>query len=444
MRVSTDTAHNFWRQSTHSRRGFYAPHHQLINLLHNIARIALHLISIRVISVAGLIFALWLCPVQVFANLGLYLAGVNLAALAVFGRYELLVVAAHDERRCADTVHLCVLTSAGALAAVLLIGATLELGHITYVTLAFAGALFARAWLRLGLTLATRHGRYDRAVKALLPHAIGQPAILVSLIYKGQDPFLAFVLSDLLGQLIAAAGVYISERHAFHAALRGPIRLQKIRELASVNFRLPTLNLTAAASALLFATTPLFFLPWLSNGILAGTLALLFRVLDMPANLTSSSISPILMKEISDRRRNDTLWFARGTFLLPVAIATVVFGLISLGGLTVNRLELAPTWHLALTVLPAVALFQASIAATAPLIDIATLAGRQKGLFALNIVSVGLAIAVLLLWRHEPVSAILMAGSIGFVRVIVMSVWLVGADQPAVAIAVRASARAVE
>lgn len=397
---------------------------RIAGLLHKIARLALNLISIRVLSAAGLVVALWICPVDIFANLGLYLAAVNLAALAVFGRYELLVVNADDERKCADAVHLCILTGAFAVMVTFTVAITVQHLFVTYVTLSFAGALFARAWLRLGLTLATRHGRYDRAVKALLPHAIGQPLILVLLIYKGHDPFLAFVLSDFAGQLIAASCVCFSERRAFAAMLRATVRLRRIGELASVNLGLPTLNLTAAASAFLFATTPLFFLPTMPNGILAGTLALLFRLLDVPTNLTSASLGPILMKEIADRHRHGMLWVSRGAFLLPATIAVAVFGLISLCGLTLNSLELAPSWHMALATLPVVALFQAGVAATLPLIDIATLAGRQKGLFALNAVSVVLAGAGLLLWHSDPIFAILVAGSIGFARVVVMSLWL--------------------
>jgi hypothetical protein len=103
------------------------------------------------------------------------------------------------------------------------------------------------------------------------------------------------------------------------------------------------------------------------------------------------------------------------------------FGLISLGGVTLNHFELAPSWHMALTILPVVALFQAGIAATLPLIDIATVAGRERGLFALNIVSAALAGLALLLWRDDPIFAILVAGSVGFARVLAMSLWLAGA-----------------
>ena len=402
---------------------------QLLGLLQKLFYTALNLLSIRVLSAAGLVVALWLCPIHVFANLGIYLATVNLAALAVFGRYELLVVGARNERQCTDAVHLCILTGTGVVVTTLLVAIVVKHLFIAYVSLFFAGTLLSRAWLRLGLMLATRHGRYDRAVKALAPHAIGQPLILVILIYNGQDPFLAFVLSDFLGQLIAAACVCVSEWHSFQIALRAQIRFRRISNLASKNLCLPTLNLTAAASVLLFATAPLFFLSGLSNGILAGTLALLFRVLDVPTTLISASLSSILLKEVADHRRNGTLWSLAGIFLLPAIIAILVFGLISIGGLTINSLEIASSWQMALALCPVVALFQAGIAAAAPLMDIAALTGRQYGLFALNIISVGLAGFVLLLWRGDPIFAILMAGSIGFVRVAAISIWLVGSGK---------------
>lgn len=423
MQTAADIAPAGWTEPLAAPARANALPHVAV-LLSKVARLAIGLLSIRVLSVAGLMVALWLCPVQTFANLGLYLAAVNLAALAVFGRYELLVIAADGDRKCADAFYLCVLTSAFAVVMTFAVAVTVQHLFVTYVTVCFAGALLFRALLRLGLTLATRHGRYPRAVKALVPHAIGQPLILVYLITEGHNPFLAFVLSDLCGQMIAAIGVCWSERQAFRTMLQYPLRLRDVSALASLNLGLPTLNLTAAASAFLFATTPLFYLPSVPNGILAGTLGLLFRLLELPTNLTSASLGPVFLKEIADRSRHGVVWMSRAAFLLPAAVASVVFGLISLGGLTLNTLELGSSWHMALTILPVVALFQAGITAALPLIDIATLAGRQKGLFALNIVSVALAAAALLLWRGDPIFAILIAGSIGFGRVLVMSAWL--------------------
>ncbi len=427
MEATANVARAGWQRLICSP--LYARQSPLFGLLHKISRLAFYLLMIRVISAVAFIVILWFCPISIFANLGLYLASINLAALAVFGRYELLVVAAHDERQSADAIHLCIITAIGAVGAALLVAMSVSSQFITHVALVFTGALFARAWLRLGLTLATRHGRYDRAVKALLPHTIGQPLTLILLLCNGHDPLMAFILSDLVGQLISAVCVCISEWRAFRFYFRQRIRYRRIGELASINLGLPTLNLAAAASAFLFTTAPLFILPGLSNAILGGTLALLFRVLDVPTSLTTTSVSPILMKEVTDRKRDGAQWISPGTFLLPATIATIVFGLISLGGLVLNRLELAPSWHLALTVLPVVALFQAGIAAATPLIDIATVAGRQRGLLTLNVISVGLAASALLFWSHAPIFAIMLAGSIGFARVIIMSVWLVGSGE---------------
>jgi hypothetical protein len=425
MQSNAKLARAVWRETSQHAMAAFACRLPLLGLLNKISWLALYLLFIRIVSAVGFVVALWLCPIKVFANLGIYLATINLAALAVFGKYELLIVAAHDERKCADATHLCVVVGTGAVVTALLVAITIGQLFIPYVAMLFAGALFARAWLRLGLTFATRYERYDRAVKALLPHTIGQPITLVLLIYNGCDPLIAFILSDLIGHLIAAACVCISERHAFCLLFRQRIQFRRIRELAAENLGLPTRNLTAAGSAFLFATIPLFFLPNLPNVFLAGTLALLFRVLDIPTSLTNASLGPILMKDVADRALNGTQWISRGIFLLPAIVATVVFGLISLGGLTLNFLRLAPSWHLALTILPVVALFQAGVAATSPLIDIATLAGRQRGLLSLNIISVALAALALRFWSNDPILAIMLAGSIGFARVIAMTILLV-------------------
>lgn len=438
MRPVANTTHLELRALSYPKQTLDTSRPLLLSVLQKISWLALYLILLRILSAAGIVIALWLCPVQIFANLGLYLAAVNLAALAVFGRYELLIIAAPTRRECADAVHLCIMTGAGGLAITSLVMMAVQHLITVDVLFLFTAALFARAWLRLGLTLATRYGRYDRAVKALLPHAIVQPLILAVLLYHGHNSLLAFIESDIIGQLTAATFVCVSQRRAFWWFVREPIRYRQISKLALVNLNLPTLNLTAAASAFLFAATPLFFLPGVSNVVLAGTLALLFRILDFPTNLTTSSLGPILLKEVADRNRG-IVRVPWSIFLLPAIVATVVFAVISLGGHALNRLELAPSWHLALTVLPAVALFQAGIAATAPLIDIATLGGHQKSVLALNIAAFGLAACALLLWRNAPIFAIFIAGSIGFARAVALSAWFVGLKQwPDVAKGLRA------
>lgn len=396
-----------------------------LDLCRKISWIAVNLLAIRTLSALGFLVALWLCPIQIFANLSVYLASISLASLAVFGRFELLIVSAQDERKCADAFHLCIITAAIVIGGTFALTLAIQPGFVADFAIIFTCSLTMRACLRLGLTLATRHGSYDRAVKALLPHTIGQPAVLLLLIYTGCNPLLAFVLSDFAGHLIAAVCVCASERLAIRSLLRLPISLPRVRMLAASNVGLPTINLGTVASAFAFATAPLFFLPGLSNAILAGTFALLFRILDIPTFLTNSSVGPILMKEVADRGRSNSRKISGSIFLLPIVVATIVFGSISIGGLTVSDLQLAPSWQMALTLLPVVALFQAGVAATNPLIDIATLAGRQHGLLTLNLASVFLAALALVIWRHEPIVAIAGAGTIGFGRVVIMSLWLV-------------------
>src|SRR5450830_276609 len=133
MESTANIAHAGRQQSSCGPQ-VYASRLPFLGLLHKISWLALYLLFIRICSAAGFVVALWLCPVQVFAKLGIYLASVNLASLAVFGRYELLVVAAHDERKCADAVHLCTITGACAIVAALLISIIFSQLFITHVS----------------------------------------------------------------------------------------------------------------------------------------------------------------------------------------------------------------------------------------------------------------------------------------------------------------------
>ena len=157
MKCTVNVAHTGWQQSSCGPQAVYTSWLPLLGLLHKISWLALYLLLIRICSAAGFVVALWLCPVQVFAKLGIYLASINLASLAVFGRYELLVVAAHDERKCADAVHLCTITAACAIVAALLISIIFNQIFITHEPLAKPPAeygprsLFARDGVVLGL-----------------------------------------------------------------------------------------------------------------------------------------------------------------------------------------------------------------------------------------------------------------------------------------------------
>ncbi|KQZ01916.1 hypothetical protein ASD45_14440 [Pseudolabrys sp. Root1462] len=394
----------------------------LTGLLGRISWVAWQLLLLRALSAAGLLTALWLCPVQLFANVGAYLALLSIASICVFGRYEFLILTAADRGARKDAVHLAVCAAACAITIAFTAGCLLWSESTKLALILFPASLFARAWLRLGLTFATQNG-YNRVIKFLIPHAVAQPFTLVFLLQRETDPFIAFAASDLVGQLVAAAGVAWCERRAFADTLQ-LMEPRRIARLALANSRLPTLNMAAASSAFLFAIAPILLLPTFANPTLSGTLALLFRILDMPTAMTSSSIGPIIMKEVADHRKHGGNGLRGRTFILPAIIALVVFGSISIGGLTLNVTRLVPAWHFALTVLPVVAFFQASIAATAPLIDIATVAGRQGALLSANLVAMTIAGLILTVWHDDPVLAIALLGLIGAGRASIMSIWL--------------------
>ncbi|MCW5692487.1 MAG: hypothetical protein KIT48_08985 [Pseudolabrys sp.] len=392
-------------------------------LLRTILSVAGKFVFLRVISASGLLIALWFFPVQLFVQVGIYTTLLGLASICVFGRYEFLILRASTNDERIDASHLSILVSTCAIAMAFACGFVLWRDPAKLAIIVFPAALLARAWLRLGLTFATANGRYENAVDALIPHALAQPAILVILLHKGFEPFAAFLISDMVGQFVAAFCVAISERECFAHVWR-PLARERIFKLALSNWSLPTTNLTSASSAFLFAAAPIFLLPTIPNGILAGTLALLFRILDLPTSLTASSVGPIMIKEVTDRRRDKNRFLKGATFLIPTAIAVAVFGSISVGAIVLDRFHLTPQWHLALTILPGVALFQASIAATGPLIDIATAAGKQNALVLLNLLAAAAGGTILIGWCSEPLMAIAAVGIIGATRAITMSAWL--------------------
>ena len=130
------------------------------------------------------------------------------------------------------------------------------------------------------------------------------------------------------------------------------------------------------------------------------------------------------MKEVADHRKRGNNGLRNRIYILPALIAVLVFGSISILGVMLSLTRLTPSWQFALTVLPVVAFFQASIAATAPLIDIATVAGRQGALLSLNLLAMTIAVVILTVWHKNPVFAIILLGLVGAGRAGIMSAWL--------------------
>jgi hypothetical protein len=394
-------------------------------LLKKIISVAFCLGVLRLLAAAGSFLVLCLSPLEALASVGIYLAVLNLTSLGGFGRFELLLLRAKDERQLGDSIFLCILT--GCIATVFLLIALSAFPRLLpegVPVVCFALGLASRLWLRLGLTIAARNGRYPRAAVAMFPHALLQPIILIALLKADCNPLFSFALADITGHIIAAAGVNWSERRSLAVLFNKENDFHRAWKLASSNFDLPTANLAASASAILFAMAPAAFIATMQNSALAGTLSLLFKALDLPTALIASSITPILVKEVTDRTRAGSSTRVRLAFLLPPLAAVSVFGCIAVSSVAFRDFAWVQPWAFAAAVVPVVALFQASIAAASPLIDIATAAGRHRGIFSVNVLSVVLAASALVIWSSQPVHALLIAAAIGGLRVLIMAGWL--------------------
>ena len=71
----------------------------------------------------------------------------------------------------------------------------------------------------------------------------------------------------------------------------------------------------------------------------------------------------------------------------------------------------------------------ASVAATAPLIEMAGLAKRQNFVLLLNLSSSLLALVALIVWRGNPLLAIIALGLVGSARALFMTAWLIHGER---------------
>jgi hypothetical protein len=415
----------------------------LASILGRVTKLALYLVLGRAFSATGLIVALWICPVDIMAHVGLYLALLNLATILLFGRYDALIVAAPTERRCIEATHLCIVQAG--LTIGLIVGASLITVEADLVSPQLGGlfcaAVVVRAVINLSMAFAIRNGRCEQAYRAMLPQSMIHPFLLVTLVAHSHDPLTAFVLADLIGFFVTAIAVAASQWTGLRASIQARVQLDRLWRLAQDNSSLPLVNLPAILSIFLFTTTPVLLLPTLPNSLQAGTLALLFRILDMPTQITASAISPVLVREVVKRVQQGAHSIEKYLVYLPLLCAALVFSAIAAAGLVLHHSGLIPHWSVALQLLPMVALFQAGVAATAPLTDMVTMTGQQSRLLAINSIALLLAGAVVLLTGRDPTITIAILGMIGFGRAIATGYWLIGDNQRLIgsAVAIRAA-----
>lgn len=350
------------------------------------AVLALRIVGARLLSVVTLIAAAWFFSIEAFAQFGVFLGFASVLIVGLFLRYDNALIGAGDDGEARRVLRLC-----GVIGLV-----NLSLVGVAAAAAAFAGfvppdlaalfplALAARGLLRLGMQTSTREGDLAAIGRVVLVQALVQPLALLGFAATGiVGDVVALALSDVIGH--AAAALYlVTRRRSWIGALREDWSRVGLGSIARRWSAQPLYNLPASLLGIAFTVGPLLVTPLVAEAALAGHVALAIRLFDAPTRIFVASTSPVVLGAV---RATEGGGLALGRRMIG-KIALGVTGLF--GGLCLALLLLAPFLQGTIfaglgDVAPFVAAFQAGVALTGLLSDVAGLAHRQRALAAINL-----------------------------------------------------------
>lgn len=349
--------------------------------------LAARLVAARGFSVVTLVVAAFVLDVRAFATFGIYVSLVSLAWVASFWRYENAIVAARHGPRVGDVVRLCAAVGSASWTAAA--GLALAAGALGRVPGELAGTFLAalafRMALRLATCAATRAGDLTGLGRVIIVQAAVQAGALVVAVLARADGALCLALSDAAGY--AGSALYLSRRHAglLAPALASGWSRPRLAACARRWRALPLLNLPGSLVALAFVLAPLVVMPAFADPVTAGAVALAYRLFDVPTQIVTATLTPVLMGRFGPSRET----------LARSALGVLGGGIAGLYALGAAALAAAIPWlgttgfaHLAPVILP-VAAFQAGAALAAPLAEAASLHRDQMRLALINLAGLG-------------------------------------------------------
>jgi hypothetical protein len=350
------------------------------------ARLALRLIGARAMSVVTLVVAAWFVDIEAFAEFGVYQSAATLVWIAIFLRYDTAIVAAPTARESAAAVRLCIAIGTVLWAAASLSALGLSAFDIlrSQLLLFFPLAILMRAVLRLVFAITTREGDFTGIGRASLVQSLVQPTLLIILVMMPlRDDALCFVIADVVGHASGAAYLGWRQRQHLSALATGWSR----QALAIVAWKwraLPLYNLPGAFLSLAFVMSPLLITPMVASAVMAGHVALAYRIFDVPTQIITASSTPIFLHRMRPVAGKANALFGRqmmlGLVILIGAAYAFAAGLIVGLDPWLDPTELADLPK----VVPVIATFQLFVALAAPLNDSCALYPQQRGLVLIN------------------------------------------------------------
>jgi hypothetical protein len=328
------------------------------HLIHSISalssvRIALALltrhIAARFLSVGGLLLAIALFDIREFANVGVYLATLNIVWIAVFWRYEGLMTSSKDERSAHASARTCILIALFNLAVVGLIGVmSVALGVLSLpVVCMFVGGLAGRAGIRWLTQIATRQGQFMVLGRLVIVQSVVQPLSMIALMLTPLKGDHILMLSDVIGVLSAALyGTWVLRAHMPPLNIERALYLSQAALILRRGKSLPLFNLPASGLSVIFAQLPLLMLPLIPDNTFAGALAVAYRLLDMPTQLIGAVVTPVLLHRLRAphlQNLSRILW-AMLLFGMSVVSLYGLIALVAFHGLSWGSFSWAPDY----------------------------------------------------------------------------------------------------
>jgi hypothetical protein len=376
-------------------------------------------LAARIMSVVTLIAVALFFKIEVFATFGVYLAAANIAWVALFLRYETAIPAAQTPFEAEQAVRLSAATGGFVWFVLSFISVAAGIAGLAPLALAllFPLSLLSRAVLRLCVMIATRSGDFQALGRVALVQALIQPPVLLALAASAQDGALSLALADVIGH--GAAAFYLVRRQknalaesVWRAGLEAWSRTH-LSYTARLWSHLPMTNLPGSLLALAFVSLPVLIMPLMGDAVLAGYVALAFRLFDIPTQIIAAAATPVMINKLRAELGGLNPVFGRKMMINLAAPIAVIFAAMTLGLMMIDPwLEGTAFAHLVI-VAPWIALFQASAALSTPLAEACGLFKEQRGLALIH--AGGLVSGLLLLALKGVVDPLILLIMLAFI-----------------------------
>lgn len=353
------------------------------------ASLAMRLMLARGMSVVTLFVTAWLVDIKAFAEFGVYQTLAALAWIALFLRYDAAIVAARSAKEAGEALRLCI--GIGAVLLLVFTSLSLAAGGIGVMRMQLAVLLplsiLGRGMLRLTFATATREGDFKGIGRASMVQSVLQPTILVLMVLSPLEDALCFVFADIIGH--ASGVIYLGwrRRHHFQEATKD-WSLVSLAGAAQRWKSLPLYNLPSSFLSLAFVTSPLLIMPMTVDAVMAGHVALAYRIFDVPTQIITAASTPIFLNRLRPSLDRANPVFGRRLMFGLCVVLGLAYASMA-GALMLADPLLSGTALEALSeVTPYVSLFLLFVAIAAPLNDSCGLYPQQRRLVLIQVFAI--------------------------------------------------------